>query len=67
MKFDDEVQRLEFYLKDCEEENKKLREKLEKYKKALTEIANEGHPYLGEVARFCVNTARESLGKEKLK
>jgi predicted naringenin-chalcone synthase len=41
--------------------------KIEKYEKALKEIADEGHSYLGEVARFCINTARTALGEEKLK
>ncbi|AYP68297.1 hypothetical protein PQE75_gp182 [Bacillus phage vB_BcoS-136] len=40
MKFDDEEQRLEFYLKECEEENKKLREKVERYENIIHAIAN---------------------------
>jgi len=41
-------------------------EKAERYEKALTEIADEGHSFIGEVSKFCINTARRALGKEKL-
>ncbi len=36
MHFNDEIQRLEFYLKDCEEENKKLHEKLKQIENILS-------------------------------
>lgn len=43
-----------------EKENARLRE-------ALETIADEGHAYVGEISKFCINTARQALGKEILK
>lgn len=59
MNFDDEVKRLKFYLKDCEEENRRLREKVERYEKALKEIAEFGGTDM--IEKSCANLAKETL------
>ncbi|MNW44597.1 hypothetical protein D3C74_218350 [compost metagenome] len=41
-------------------------EKSKRYEQALEEIANEGHSFVGEISKFCINTARVALGKQKL-